>query len=313
MAPRFTPRQIDAFLAVAELQSFRLAAIRIHLTPSAVSNLIGELESSLGFALFARSTRKVTLTVEGRRFIPAASAVQRQIMQAMATASDIRDSRIDVVRVAAPLVVASILLPRIIAGLDPALGIAVNVVDTPVVWLADRIAMGEADLAVGPDRESPAHIDSTTLFPTPWVLWCRADHPLAARTTIEWALLADTPIFAAGVDHEHRIWPELAAQNMVPRNVKVVEHVTTSLGLAAAGLGVTFSPDYVAPLAEALGLVARPLIAPAVNRRLCIYARADERSDPVLMIKRHIIDSASALRREQPAVQNLPRIARTRR
>lgn len=295
-APRFTPRQIDAFLAVAELQSFRLAAIRINLTPSAVSNLIGELEASLGFAIFARSTRKVTLTPEGRRFVPAALAVQRQIAQAAAAASDIRDSKAEVVRIAAPLVVASILLPEIIAALDPALLITVNVVDTPVVWLTDRIAMGEADLAVGPDRETPAHIASTPLCETPWVLWCRPDHPLAAQEQVKWAALSDIPIVAAGRDHEQRVWPQLAARNSVPRQIRVVEHITTSLGLAASGLGVTFSPDYVAPLAKALGLVSRPLVAPAVNRHLCLYARADERAGPALRVIDHILAGPLAQR-----------------
>lgn len=288
-APRFTPRQIDAFLAVAELQSFRLAAIRINLTPSAVSNLIGELEASLGFAVFARSTRKVSLTQEGRRFVPAATAVQRQIEQAAAAAADIRDSRQEIVRIAAPLVVASILLPNIIAALDPALGLTVNVIDTPVVWLADRIALGEADLAVGPDRETPAHIQGIPLMETPWVLWCKPDHPLAARAQVEWAALSDVPIVAAGRDHEHRVWPQLAARNSVPRRIRVVEHITTSLGLAASGLGVTFSPDYVAPLAKALGLVSRPLIAPVINRHLCLYTRADEQAGPARQVIDHIL------------------------
>jgi DNA-binding transcriptional LysR family regulator len=302
-APRFTPRQIDAFLAVAELQSFRLAAIRINLTPSAVSNLIGELEASLGFAVFARSTRKVSLTQEGRRFLPAASAVQRQIEQAAAAAADIRESRQEIVRIAAPLVVASILLPNIIAALDPALELTVNVIDTPVVWLADRIAMGEADLAVGPDRETPAHIQSMPLMDTPWVLWCQPDHPLAAQAQVEWAALADIPIIAAGRDHEQRVWPQLAARDSVPRRIKVVEHITTSLGLAASGLGVTFSPDYVAPLAEALGLVPRPLVVPVVNRHLCLYARADEQAGPVRQVIDHILNGPLAPTARAPTIR----------
>ena len=59
MTPRFTPRQLDAFVAVAELTNFSLAARRLNLTPSAVSNLISVLELTLGFVLFERTTRRV--------------------------------------------------------------------------------------------------------------------------------------------------------------------------------------------------------------------------------------------------------------
>jgi DNA-binding transcriptional LysR family regulator len=64
--PRYTLRQLDAFVTVAEALSFTDAANRLGLTPSAVSQLVVELESSLGFKLFERSTRKVALSAAGR-------------------------------------------------------------------------------------------------------------------------------------------------------------------------------------------------------------------------------------------------------
>ena len=57
--PRYTLRQLDAFVTVADMLSFTAAADRLALTPSAVSQLVVELESSLDFKLFERSTRKV--------------------------------------------------------------------------------------------------------------------------------------------------------------------------------------------------------------------------------------------------------------
>ncbi|MEK9584731.1 MAG: LysR family transcriptional regulator, partial [Halieaceae bacterium] len=56
---RFSPRQLEAFMTVAETLSVRAAGERMHLTPSAVSQLINELEKSVGFKLFDRSTRRV--------------------------------------------------------------------------------------------------------------------------------------------------------------------------------------------------------------------------------------------------------------
>lgn len=295
MGPRFTPRQLDAFIAAAELHSFRQAALRIHLTPSAVSSLIAELEGAVGFALFDRTTRRVALTTEGRRFLPAALAVQRQIGHAAAAAGDIRDSAVDVVRVAAPLVVAATLVPRLIAARKGDARFTIKVIDTPVVWLADRVAIGEADLAIGPDREVPAEIAQTRLFATPWVLWCAPDHFLAKREQLSWLAIADIELFTAGRDHEQGIWPQLARRDpaCVPRHVQIVEHISTALGMAAAGLGAAFAPAYVAPVAHAFGLVHRKLVDPMIERHLSLYAGAGRERAAVSAVRDYIVETAA--------------------
>ena len=69
-----TLKQVRAFLAVARAGSFTAAANRLHLTQSAVSVLISELELVFGLRLFDRTTRLVQLTEVGRsvfqRFAP---------------------------------------------------------------------------------------------------------------------------------------------------------------------------------------------------------------------------------------------------
>lgn len=300
MAFRLNPRQLETFVVAAELHSFRQAALRLHLSPSAVSNLIAELESTLGFAVFERTTRSISLTPQGRRFLPSAQAVLWQLRQAGMTATDIRDSEIETVRMAAPLVVAAILLPRIMASLRQDSGLRFRIIDTPVVWLADRVAIGEADLAIGPDRETPVGISRTGLAPTSWVLWCRPDHPLAQQHQVAWHALAEVDVFAAGRDHEERVWPQLVERDhgRVPGRVHVVEHITTALGLAAAGHGVTFSPDYVAPLARSFGLVNCKLVEPELVRELSLYASERGLSRAVAAGHEHIVKVCAGILQE---------------
>lgn len=59
------PSQLACFLKVAEYQSFTLAAASLHITTTAVSKQIKNLESSIKEPLFIRSTRMVTLTDMG--------------------------------------------------------------------------------------------------------------------------------------------------------------------------------------------------------------------------------------------------------
>jgi DNA-binding transcriptional LysR family regulator len=59
---------MEVFVRVVELGSFSAAARAFRMTPSAVSKLVGRLESRLGVRLVNRSTRQVQLTPEGHVF-----------------------------------------------------------------------------------------------------------------------------------------------------------------------------------------------------------------------------------------------------
>jgi DNA-binding transcriptional LysR family regulator len=62
-------RHLRYFVAVAESQSFRLAAERIHITQPAITRQIHDLEAQLGVELFVRTPWGVTLTPAGELFL----------------------------------------------------------------------------------------------------------------------------------------------------------------------------------------------------------------------------------------------------
>ena len=281
--PRFTLRQLDAFLTVAELRSFTAASDRLALTASAVSQLVSELEAALGFRVFDRSTRKVALSAAGREFVSPAEAVLKQMQRAESAAADVRNRAAGVVRIAAPLVVASSLLPPAIKAymaLQPK--VVVRIRDASVESLADMVAAGDADLALGPDRVCGDEVQRTTLFPSPWVLWCSAEHPLARKRTLRWSDLRDHALVAAGRDHERSVTQMRQSlpddERITP--IEVVDNISTALGIAAANLAATLSPAYVGALAEPLGLVMRRIVDPEVMRYMSIYRPALRPASP---------------------------------
>jgi len=60
---------LTAFVAVADELSFRAAAARVGVTPSALSHAMRQLEERLGVRLLHRTTRSVALTDQGRRLL----------------------------------------------------------------------------------------------------------------------------------------------------------------------------------------------------------------------------------------------------
>ena len=64
-----TLANLESFVRTAQGGSFSEAARRLGLTAAAVSRNVAMLERNLGVRLFQRSTRKLTLTDAGERFL----------------------------------------------------------------------------------------------------------------------------------------------------------------------------------------------------------------------------------------------------
>jgi DNA-binding transcriptional LysR family regulator len=77
--PRTDTDSLSTFVAVAELSSFTAAAARLRVSPSAVSQIVRALEQRLGVALLNRTTRSVSLTEAGARYLDRIAAPLREL------------------------------------------------------------------------------------------------------------------------------------------------------------------------------------------------------------------------------------------
>jgi DNA-binding transcriptional LysR family regulator len=83
--PNYSLTDFDAVLAIGRRGSFRAAALDLGMSTSALSNTIAKLEGQLGVRLFNRTTRSVSLTEAGRRFVDQVSPALKDIHQALDT------------------------------------------------------------------------------------------------------------------------------------------------------------------------------------------------------------------------------------
>src|SRR3981189_3296932 len=74
---------LTAFIAVADHLSFRVAASRLIVTPSALSHSMRQLEERLGIRLLHRTTRSVSLTDAGARLLERLRPAIEEIAQAL--------------------------------------------------------------------------------------------------------------------------------------------------------------------------------------------------------------------------------------
>ncbi len=82
MQARLSLQNLNTFAAAAQALSFQDAAEALHVTPSAVSHQIRNLESMLGYPLFERLDKKIRLTSRGRQLFLEIREPLQQLHQA---------------------------------------------------------------------------------------------------------------------------------------------------------------------------------------------------------------------------------------
>lgn len=94
---------MSAFVAVADRQGFAPAARHLGLAPSAVTRQVAALEEHLGLRLLQRTTRSVTLTDAGARYLDRARRVLAEMQEAEDFAQSARLSPVGRLTVTAPV------------------------------------------------------------------------------------------------------------------------------------------------------------------------------------------------------------------
>ena len=284
MTMNLTLRQLRAFDAVAETGSFTAAAARLHLTQSALSVLVRELEREMGVQLFDRHTRRVLLSEAGREFQPSVQRLLADLAGAVAGVTELRDQKKGVLRLAAPQLMACTLMPRVIAAYGARYpDIDVRLADTLPEHLLDGLLSGEAELAVGQDVPVDTTIERRSLFRDRHWLICPPSHPLARRRKVRWSELVPYTFIAPTRDFRQRVLPELepeARAFMLRATTQEVSYMTTALGMVASGLGLTVCPTYSASLVRAHGLQMVRLESPDFHREVCVYSAARRSLSP---------------------------------
>ena len=139
--------EVHTFKAVATSSSFTDAAEQLHVTQSTVSHQIRRLEERLGQVLFQRTTRSVSLTLAGERFLPYAD--QLLSMSNAAEQSVSSDNMVGEVRIGVPEEFAYLYLPQLLKRFrlhypNVALSMEVDVSAT----LKEKLRSGGLDMAL---------------------------------------------------------------------------------------------------------------------------------------------------------------------
>lgn len=271
-----TLRQLRAFVALARIGSFTHAADSMHVTQSALSGLIKELEQALGVQLVDRSTRKIQLSEVGREFYPLIKKIVQDLDGALGDISNLKALKKGVVRIAAPQLMSCTLLPEVIAAYraqHPE--VQIRLTDCAVETVPSRVLSGEVDFGIGPEREPTPEIIAKTLFEMPFMLVFPRNHPLEQQQRISWADAMRFPFITLQGQFAERLTLDLHAslRDLTLNPSNEVTFMTTALSMVSANLGITACLPYARSLVKQYQLRMRLLHDPGLTRKFLVFTR----------------------------------------
>lgn len=227
-----TLRQLEIFLAVVELGSFRRAGESLNLAPVVIGEHVRTLENRLGSGLFERrSGSRPALTVLGERVLQRArevmAAVSRLESEAVSAAEGSRWKFAFLPFMSRHLAGRIVELRQRFADTQ----IVTTVRDEPIGDLIRKVVAGEVTLAMTITSEDvlqnlPPDVEVRVVIDEPVAFFVSCDHPLAARRRLSVDDLRAFPLAMLPRPHPLRL---------------VVDSVLESCGLA--GIECSFETD----------------------------------------------------------------------
>lgn len=278
-------KQVEYFLAVAELRSFSVAADNLYVSQSSLSKQIMALEKELGVALFDRSKRSIALTAAGETFQKHAHRLNDEYK---AMISNIKDYKIaPSLSIVAIPVIAQYGITSYIAQFQSAYPkMQLLLEEREALAILPALNSRQFDLAFIRDNyldTEQHHILEVTS--DKFVVALSVKHPLAVRASISLSELANENfiMFDKGtIVHELAV-DACRKAGFEPRNFYASLRVESILGLVASQAGVALimekvfqyhkHPDVIAiPLTEIIE--SRIVLAYPKDKKLSVWAES---------------------------------------
>lgn len=179
-------RQLKYFVKSAEYLNFSEAAKHLFITQSTLSQQIKQLECELGFTLFLRNSRHISLTEAGEEFLPFARRTIQDAEDGVQRLYDLQHVKTGTLRVGVTYSLNTVLTEGLMCFMHLYPGIKLEIYYKTMAELQDLLRARKLDfvLSYKPLMESP-DIEAMPLFDNTLAVVVDNAHPLAKRSCVE--------------------------------------------------------------------------------------------------------------------------------
>jgi DNA-binding transcriptional LysR family regulator len=233
---------LDAFVAVAEARSFRGAAAKRGVSPSALSEALRRLEAQLDRRLLNRTTRSVTPTEAGLRLLERLKPALSDVALAIEELADDNDQPAGTLRLNVPTSVAELVMPPIIASFmasHPGITVEISADNSFIDVLAagfdagirygERIEQDMIAIPIGPRQQrfvtaaSPAYLAAQS-------------RPMHPRELLDHRLIRIR--FGSGITPPWEFEKDGEVVKIAGKGPMLANHIALMLAAAEAGQGI---------------------------------------------------------------------------
>lgn len=245
---------LEAFVTAVELGSFTRAARRLHLTPSAVSRRVAQLEGEVGVRLLHRTTRVLRLSEEGRVFFEQCRHALRELKEAQDTVTGLRGKPAGLLRVEAPTMLGRHLLVPALARFvarHPEVRIELSLRDVPADPTAEAI---DVALRLGALEDSALivrRVGTTSMRVCGAPAYLRRNG--TPRSVDALARHERLGFLHHGRPVSWRLRDGEAARELAPSGRIAVSNSEALIDLAVGGVGLVWACDFMLARARAAG------------------------------------------------------------
>lgn len=262
-------RHLQLVAAIVDEGNVTRAGERLHLTQSALSHQLLDIEQRLGTPLFDRVNRRMTLTDAGKRLLDSARRILDELSETEDDLSLYASNRRGSVRLTTECYTVYHWLPTVMKRFEqkyPDVDIKINVdaTDTPF----ESLAAGSLDVAFVTSDAAPRGIEMEKLFDDEMKVIVDPDHPFASKPFISAADLAGETLLTYSSLKGNAVYERvLRPAGLEPKKHLQVKLTEAMIELVKAGVGVAVLAQWAAaPYVASGAVVALRLTRRGVER-----------------------------------------------
>jgi LysR family transcriptional regulator for metE and metH len=264
-------RHLRLVETVAREGGLTKAANRLHVTQSALSHQLRDIEDKLGTPLFLRLNKKMLLTQAGERLLSSAPVVLEELKRAEEDIRQIALHRDGILRISTECYTCYHWLPSVLKPFNQEFPrVEVRIIAEATHRPIEALLDGRLDLAITSAVTRNQKLMFKPLFKDEMVVIVSPDHPFASRAYVSAKDFASEHLLVYSLPKEElTIFQKvLSPAGISPKHVSRVELTEAIIEMVKAGLGVGVMARWaVAPHVDAGKLRALPLTAKGFHRQ----------------------------------------------
>lgn len=257
-------KQLRSFIEVVHRGGFTQAAQTLHISQSAVSKQVAQLEQDLGVVLLERHASRLHLTAAGKVVLERGEAMQHLRQALQNELDDLSQLARGELSLGLPLLGSDALFAGLFAEYRRRYpNISVQMLEGGSRTIEQAVLSGELELGGSLTPSDPA-FDAQPFCNEPLDALLPLDHPLAGNASVRLGELADTPflLYQRSFVLNDRLLNACQALGFTPKEGGRSGQADFLAALVAAGQGVVLLPRIVAKALERPGVVRLALSEP---------------------------------------------------